>query len=183
MVSCKWCCLIVLALSLGTVTARADNPTFVTYEVNRTFVSPSFSALCGFEIDITQVGTLKGTVFYDPAGAMIIKEIDTQPGFTETVSSPFSGKSFTFPFATAFRMDYPNGATPGSPAIVTATGLTDKVPGIPADAGTVTYGQGTVLFVDPSGAPIVDFGAPTEFHGSLVDPATAIAALCAALAP
>ena len=183
MPSFKLRCLIVLALTLRTGTVWADSPTFVTYEVNRTFVSPSFSAFCGFEIDITQIGTLKGTVFYDPAGTMIIKEIDTQPGFTVKVSSPSSGKSFSFPFATVFRFDYPNGATPGNRAIVMATGLLDKVPGVPADAGTVTYGNGTVLFIDQSGAPIVDFGVPTVFSGSAVDPATAIAALCAALAP
>lgn len=128
-------------------------PTFVTYEVNQTFVSPLYSALCGFKVEITQIGTLKGTVFYDPAGTRIIKEIDTQPGFSVKVSSPASGKSFSFPFATVFRFDYPNGAAPGSPAIVTATGLLDKVPGIPADAGIVTYGNGRVLFIDPKGAP------------------------------
>ena len=183
MLSSKLSCLIVLVLTFGAGTAWADSPTFVTYDINQMFVSPSFSALCGFEIDITQIGTLKGTVFYDPAGTMIIKEIDTQPRFTVKVSSPSSGKSFSFPFATAFRFDYPNGATPGSRAIVTANGLIDKVPGAPADAGAVTYGNGTVLFIDPSGAPIVDFGAPTAFNGSAVDPAAAIAALCAALAP
>ena len=176
-------CLIVLVLTLGAGTARADSPTFVSFEVNRTFVSPSFSAACGFEIRVTQTGTVKGTVFYDPSGTRIIKEIDTQPGFIVTVSSPSSGKSFSFPFATAFRFDYPNGTTPGSRAIVTASGLLDKVPGTPADAGTVTYGNGTVLFVDQNGVPIVDFGAPTAFRGSAVDPTAAIAALCTALAP
>lgn len=160
-----------------------SSPTFVTYEVNQTFVSPLYSASCGFEVDITQVGTLKGAVFFDQAGTTIIREIDTQPGFAVKVSSPASGRSFSFPFATVFRFDYPDGATPGSRAIVTATGLIDKVPGIPADAGAVTYGNGRVLFIDPKGAPIVDFGPPTAFSGSSVDPATAIAALRAALAP
>ena len=63
-------------------------PTFVTYEVNQTFVSPLYSALCGFEVEITQTGTLKGTVFYDPAGTTIIKEIDTQPGFAVKAAHP-----------------------------------------------------------------------------------------------
>ena len=40
-------CLIVPVLTLGAGTARADSPTFVSFEVNRTFVSPSFSAACG----------------------------------------------------------------------------------------------------------------------------------------
>jgi hypothetical protein len=94
-----------------------------------------------------------------------------------------SGKSFTFPFATTFHFDYPNGTAPGSPAVVTTRGLIDKVPGIPADAGVVTYANAKVLFVDSSGVPIVDFGPPTAFNGKVNDPAAAIAALCAALAP
>ena len=176
-------CFMIGVLALGAGMVRADAPTFVTFELNRTFVSPSFSAACGFEVDVTQVGQLKGTVFHDQTGAQIIREIDTQPGFSLTLSSPASGKSFSFPFATAFHFDYPNGTTPGSLAVVTARGLFDKVPGIPADAGVVSYSRGTVLFVDPGGVPIVDFGAPTAFHGRENDPAAAIAALCSALAP
>lgn len=175
-------CFMIGVLALGAGVVRADSPTFVTFEVNRTFVSQSFSAACGFEVDITQVGQVKGTVFHDPTGATIIREIDTQPGFTVTLSSPASGKSVSFPFATAFHFDYLNGTAPGSLAVVTARGLFDKVPGIPADAGVVTYGHGTVLFVE-GGVPIVDFGTPTAFNGKENDPAAAIATLCAALAP
>ena len=178
----KQCLAAVLTLTLGAGMARSDSPTFVTIPLHRTFVSPSFSAFCGSEVDITQIGTLKATVFVDASGTQIIREIDTQPGFTLTVSSPVTGKSFSFPFATAFHFDYPSGTTPGSPAVVTARGLFDKVPGIAADAGTVSYGNATVLFLD-SGVPIVDFGAPTAVNGRVNDPVAAIAALCAALAP
>src|SRR5262245_3951766 len=126
---------------------------------------------------------LYATVFYDASEAQIIREIDTQPVFTVKVSSPVSGKSFSFPFATAFRFDYSGGTTPGSHVVVTASGLVDKVPGIPADAGLVTFGNATVLFIDPNGVPIVEFGAPTAIKGKATDPAAALAALCAALAP
>jgi len=153
------------------------------YQVQQTFASPSFSAACGFEVDITQSGPVKATVFYDSHGAGIIRELDTQPGFTYTLSSPQSHKSFSFPFGTAFHVDYTNGATAGSTAVVTATGLVDKVPGVPADAGSVTYGNAKVMFLNPDGVPIVDFGAPTAIKGRANDPAAAIAALCAALAP
>src|SRR5262245_2405504 len=106
MTSLKRCFLMGVMMALGAGIARPDSPRFVTYQLDRTFVSPSFSAFCGFQVDITQVGPLKATVFYDASGAQIIREIDTQPGFTVKVSSPVSGKSFSFPFATAFRFDY-----------------------------------------------------------------------------
>ena len=166
---------------LGT-TSRAALPMFFTAEVNRTFVSPFFTAACGFEVSITEIGTFKATVFADQAGE-IMGELDTQPGFVITYSSAETGKQLSFPFSTVFHYEFPNGAEPGAPAIVTAVGLVDQVPGIPADAGRVIYGNATVLFVTPDGVPIVDFGEPTAFTGHLNDLATIAEAGCAALAP
>jgi hypothetical protein len=54
---------LMLALRAGVV--HSDSPTFVTIQLNRTFISPSFSASCGFEVDITQVVVLKGVVFHE----------------------------------------------------------------------------------------------------------------------
>jgi len=164
------------------VPVSATNPIFLTIAVNDTFVSPSFTAACGFEVSITEVGILKAKVFADDAGS-IVREIDTQPGFVTEFSSSESGKSFAYPFSTVFHFDYVNGTTPGVPVLVTATGLMDKVPGMSADAGRVTYGSATVLFVDPSGVPIVDFGEPTAINGRANDLGALVAAGCAALAP
>jgi len=56
-----------------------------------------------------------------------------------------------------FADNYAGGVQPGSPAVVTATGLGDKIPGIPADAGIVTFGRGrslagrVILGVDQAG--------------------------------
>ena len=175
-------CIVGILLVAGFGTTMADAPRIVTFQVSQTFVSHSFSAFCGFEVVTSHTGPAKGILFYDRSGAAIIREIDTQPGFVVTVSSPASGRSFTFPFATRFHFDYPIGATPGAPAVVTAYGLFDKVPGIPADAGSVTYGNAKVLFLR-DGVPIVDFGPPTAINGKENDLATAIAALCSALAP
>jgi hypothetical protein len=175
--------VFITAFLLG-VASRADatTPTFVTIQVNRTFVSPFFSAACGFAVTITEIGTLKATVFTDATGA-ILAETDTQPGYVIMYSSIQTGKAFAYPFSTVLHFDYPNGTTPGAPVLLVATGLADKVPGVPADAGLVTYGNATMLFVDPSGVPIVDFGPPTAFNGNVNNPLTAIAAGCAALAP
>jgi hypothetical protein len=161
---------------------EAAPPTFFEADVNRTVVSPVFTAACGFEVSVTEVGTVKATVFASGDG-VIVSEIDTQPGYEITFSSSASGKEFSFPFATAFHYEFPDGATAGSPAIVTATGLLDKVPGISAESGRVIYGDATVLFVDANGVPIVDFGAPTFFTGHVNDLFTLVEAGCAALAP
>ena len=174
-------CLTLAVLVVGSA-VRANPPTFFTAVVNRTFISPFFTAACGFEVSISEVGTVKATVLSDQSGE-IVSEIDTQPGFVVTYSSSASGKEFFFPFATAFHYDFPSGVTAGSPAIVIATGLVDNVPGLPADAGRVVYGDATVLFVAPGGIPIVDYGAPTAFSGDANDFGAIVEAGCAALAP
>jgi len=183
MISWREGVLVATVLTLGAGTARSDSPTFVTYQIDTTFVSPSFSAFCGFEVDITEVGPAKAKVFYDRNGTRIVREVDTQPGFTMTLSSPARGKSFSFPFGTTFHFEYPNGVTPGSPCVVTVSGLGYKVPGIPAEAGVVTYGNAKIMFLNPDGVPIVDFGPATAVNGHVIDPIAAIGALCSALAP
>jgi hypothetical protein len=161
--------------------ASASAPTRVAFFVDRTVPSPFFTSACGFDVSITLTGVFTGTVFYDQSGA-IAREVDTQPGAKESASSTTTGKSFSFPFSTVFHYEYPNGTAPGSQAIVTATGLADKVPGIPADAGRVVFDHATVLFVDTNGIPIVDFGAPSSTHGHSNSAAAATAAVCSALA-
>ena len=79
--------------------------------------------------------------------------------------------------------NYPNGTTPGSKAVVTMTGLGDKVPGIPADAGWIVFADATVLFVNSSGIPIVDFGPQSSSNGHSNSTTTLVTAICSALAP
>jgi hypothetical protein len=172
--------LVVAILALS-ITTDAAQPTFFWAEVDRTAVSPFFTAACGFEVSVTQIGTVKASVFTDQTGT-IISEIDTQPGFVVTYSSGESGKELSFPFSTIFHYEFPNGTDPGAPVVVTATGLIDKVPGLAADSGVVIYGNATLLFVD-NGVPIVDYGAPTAFVGHANDLSAIVTAGCAALAP
>ena len=163
-------------------TASAVKPTRISIPVDNTAPSPLLTSACGFDVSITQVGTLKATVFHDQSGA-IIREIDTQPGTRLILSSSTTGKSFSFPFSSTFRTEFPNGTTPGSEAVVTVTGLGDKVPGISADAGRIVFGNATVLFVNSSGIPIVDFGSQTLSNGRSNDATTLVTAICSALAP
>jgi hypothetical protein len=162
--------------------ASAAQPSFFSASIDRTIASPFYSAACGFEVDVTTTGTVKGVALTDADGS-VIREIDTQPGARITFSSPATAGSFSFPWATTYTYRYIEGTDPGDHAIVTANGLAGKVPGIGADAGVITFGDAVVLFVDPSsGFPIVDFGAPTGFSGHVNEPLAEIAAGCAVLA-
>ncbi len=173
---------VVVVGSWG-ASAAATQPLIVSFQLDRTFVSPFYSAACGFEVSITYAGVSKGSLYYDRTGA-ILRELDAQPSATITVSSTASGRSFSFPLEAVYQYQYPNGTSPGASATVTAFGLSDKVPGIPSSAGALTYGNATVLFVDgTSGFPIVDFGPPTSVSGHWNGPAAVIAAGCAALSP
>ena len=163
-------------------TASAAEPTRISIPIDSTAPSPLLTSACGFDVSITQVGTLKATVFHDQSGA-IIREIDTQPGTQLILSSSTTGKSFSFPFSSTFRIEYPNGTTPGSEAVVTVTGLGDKVPGIPADAGQIVFANATVLFVNSSRVPIVDFGPQSSSSGHSNTDTTLVTAICSALAP
>lgn len=162
-------------------TASGSGPTFVSFPINHPSPIPALTPVCGFDVSLTVAGTYKATVFYDQSG-MVVRELETQPDTQLIWSSPTTGKSFAYPFSAVFRTEYPNGTTPGSPAVATMTGLGDKAPGIPADAGRLVFDHATVVFVNPDGVPIVDYGLPTSSHGHTNDRDALYAALCGALA-
>jgi hypothetical protein len=173
------CCLIG-SLLVFAPNALAAAPVRESIPVAVTFQSPLYTAACGFPVLVTQAGTLKATLFLDPS-ASIVHEVDTQPGYKITFSSPATGRSFTYDFAVTTHYEYTDGAAPGSLATVVSAGMVRKVPGIPPDAGRMTF-DGTVLFLDAGGVPIVDFGAPSMVSGHVNDVTASIAAGCAALA-
>jgi hypothetical protein len=153
-------------------------PERVSFSVDVERPSALWTSICGFPVSLTLRGEVSGTVFTDPSGDTIIAEIDTQPGTRRGFKS--ASGSFDFPFATAFHFEYPNGAEPGRPAIVTATGLGDKVPGISAEAGKLEFSDAVVVAVVQN-IPIVDFGLPTSGSGHLVDEVLFVKAVCSAL--
>jgi hypothetical protein len=172
---------VVMVGATGATAALAAGSQHVSFPVDYTLRSPYYSSFCGFDVMFTLSGTFRSTLIFNSSGA-VTSEIDTQPGTTETFSAPSSGKSFSFPFANILRTEYPGGAAPGSPAVAHGAGLAGKVPGLPADAGTVTFDDGTVLQILPGGVPLVDLGPVTGTTGHANDPAAIDAAICAALA-
>ena len=173
--------ILAAAMVLGATAgpAGAAPPLHVSEPVNFTFPLGYYTQLCGFTVWFTLAGQLDSKLFTDASGT-VVREVDTQPGTAQTFSSATS--SFSFPFASTLVTTYADGAYLDAPAVVTGNGLAGKVPGIPADAGTITY-QATVVDFSPQGVPITAFGGVTAMHGHSNDPAVADAAICAALAP
>jgi hypothetical protein len=160
--------------------AGGGGPTHFSEQVDFSFVSPYYTDLCGFDVSESLAGTLKATLFFDRSGT-VLRETDTQPGAVQTFSSATTGRSFSWPFASTLVTTYPNGTALGAPAVARGSGLAAKIPGVPADAGVVTFGQATVVGYQDD-VPVIDLGPITGQSGHSNDFATEDAAICAALA-
>jgi hypothetical protein len=174
--------LAVNAASLAVpVGADAVPPRIITTNVDVSVVDSYFTQLCGSEVRFFNVGTFNTKLFADGTGD-IVQEIDTFADAKAGWSSPASGRSIVFPATATLVTEYPNGTELGAAAIVTGTGISAKVPGIPADAGRAVF-AGRVVLIDPDGVPIVAFDQLLSIKGHGSDPATFEAAVCAALSP
>jgi hypothetical protein len=169
------------ALAVGVGPAGATAPRIATTSVNVSFPDGYYTGFCGFAVNFFNVGTFDTKLYSDQAGT-IVREIDTSPHDRVGWSSPDTAKTVVFPNAAQLTTDYPQGIAVGSPATVTGSGLTAKIPGLPADAGIAVF-AGHVAFVDTDGVPIVAFDQFISNRGHANDPAAFDAALCAALAP
>ena len=119
----------------------------------------------------------------DQRTGAIVRELDIQPNTRFTWSSPTTGRSFSYPYATAYHYRYAAGTEPGAPVVVRQSGLEYRTPRLRAVAGRTDYGNAFMLFVTDDGVPIVDFGEPTSRTSRDLDGALNDAAICAALAP
>jgi hypothetical protein len=153
-------------------------PRTQTITANYSGVDPYFTQLCGVEVKFFNHGTFKAQLFFDNAGT-IVREIDTYPGDTAGWTSSASGRRIEWPNGAMLTMEYPNGTAVGSTAKVTGHGLSAKVPGIPADAGTAEFAGHVVDHQD--GVPIVAFDRLVKISGHSSDPTVFEAAVCAAL--
>jgi len=153
------------ALSLALVAeASANAPTRASFKVNDTFYVPFTSAYCGFDVYRTVSGTINVTLFQDENGTLV-RETDTAPDFKETFYAPSSGKTFSDPGSVTAHTTYDGGATIGSSATVTLTGLLQNAAG-PADAARLVL-RGVVVGIDPTGIPFVDASEFVSASGHL----------------
>jgi hypothetical protein len=148
-------------------------------------ISDSFTIpdLCAFPVTVTISGTASVTLWLNDSG-QVVRELDTAPGATMTLSG--NGNSFSFPSAVVARTDYgPAGATLGSSATVTLTGMFGHVPGyIASDAGQlIIIGATVVDFASEQGAqiPVTDGGDVQTQHGIFHDGNEIATAICSAL--
>jgi hypothetical protein len=161
--------------------AGAAAPRIFTTDVDVSFPDSYFTQLCGIDVQFFNVGTFNSKLFVDGSGT-VIQEIDTYPGDRVGWTSPDTGRSIEFPSPAALITTYPSGTSVSSPATVTGTGLSGKVPGLPADAGRAVF-AGHVAAIDSDGVPIVVFDQLLSINGHLNDQATFETAVCAALSP
>jgi hypothetical protein len=189
----RWIALagcLALLMTVGTVAAGAGavNPPRAVHLQNvidesESFQSDFFSDQCGFDVTITISRAIDVTLIYNDAG-LVVREIDTTPAGTVTFSSPYG--SFSFPSALTAIFTYPGGATLGSTANITFTGLSGHVPGFTAsNAGIEIVTNAVVVGFSPEGVPDAEPTDETSFttHGHSVSRDDFVSAICAALGP
>jgi hypothetical protein len=182
-------CLAVLVM-LGPVAAEAgaaNAPRAVhlqnVIDETESFQSDFLSDQCGFDVTITISRAIDVTLIYNDAG-LVVREIDTTPAGTVTFSSAYG--SFSFPSALTGIFTYLGGATLGSTANITFTGLSGHVPGFTAsNAGIEIVSNAVVVGFSPEGVPDVEATDETSFvtHGNSVSGEDFVSAVCAALGP
>jgi hypothetical protein len=175
-------CLVLSTLALSApASGLAANPIQIKgVPFSQEFV---FAAgdLCPFEVTGTLNGIFDVTLWTNDAG-LVVREHDTGPTMTETLSG--NGKAFSFSFSAFDRWtDYGTGAVLGSTASMKETGVLDKIPGLPATAGQLTFKGIVVDFLEIGGAevPLTAHLFDFSFHGQTNPDDAFAAAVCAAL--
>jgi hypothetical protein len=180
---------IVVALSALAVPATSSAQRAVhlqnAIDISTSFQSPLLSEACGFPVTVTVSGALDETLIYNDAG-LVVRQIENTPAATATFSSPYA--SFSFPEAATSVFTYPGGATLGSTANFTSSGLLrfGLVPGFGvSNAGIDIVANAVVVDFTPEGIPIVDFTDATIVisHGNRNSDEEIFSAICAALSP
>jgi hypothetical protein len=180
---------ITVALSALAVAATSSAQRAVhlnnVIDISNSFQSPLLSEACGFPVTVTLSGAVDETLIYNDAG-LVVRQIENTPAATATFSSPYG--SFSFPEALTSVYTYPGGATLGSTANYTSSGLLafGLVPGFGvSNAGIDIVANAVVVGFTPEGIPIVDFTESTVVisHGNRNSEEEIFAAICAALSP
>lgn len=173
--------VFVAATASAPLPAIAGQPTRLVDAFDVTFTSRFWSGQCGVPVTIRKVGTQATLLFRDAQG-MVVAEFDISPGFKTIVSSPTTGKSFTYTSPDPTRYLYPEGVYIGAPVTFRETGVGGfAAPGLPYAGPRWAFGE--VAFITPDGVPITDVTGTTESHGNGVTRDEAIAARCAFLNP
>jgi hypothetical protein len=175
---------IAVALLLPAGAATAAPTLRLSFPIDATFPADGLTALCGVPVWIHFEGEDQVTYFYDASGTQILRERDYSPGFKFTIYSPIeeggTGQTFTYPSSVQLHVDYPDGTTVGSQAIITVTGLSGfAAPGVAGAGRSVFEG---VVFDTSDGLPHLDWPtAVLSVVGSFNRDVDPLAARCAVL--
>jgi hypothetical protein len=174
---CMALTLGALILGSAALPAAAVKPIRIVQDFDFTVPAPNTSATCGFQVLRRIVGTFAINGF--TSDGAVVREIDGVHHSTITWYAPTQGTSYSYPFNAPARYYYPEGNDVGAPAVLTTTGLAEKVPGKPAAAGQAVF-LGVILEINSDGIPVVITDAePVKRTGS---EGPTVADRCAALA-
>jgi len=154
----------IVAACIGATGADAAGPEHLTIPIHDSFSAPFMSDACGVPVTITIEGTAQITVQRNSAG-LVVREHDVLTSFTAVFASPVelggTGLSFTNRSPGVVTFDYGSGASIGSTAVITLTGLLGPAAGS-GSAVSAGYQRltGTVFAFSPEGIPVVDFDGP-----------------------
>ena len=121
-----------LAAAVAATGAGAAAPEHYRVPIQDTFFAPFMSGACGVPVTITIEGTANVLLQRNDAG-LIVREHDVLSSFTAVFESPTelggTGRSFTNRSPGVATFDYGDGATIGSTAVITLTGLAGPAAG------------------------------------------------------
>jgi len=118
--------LVYIAVALGALAVPATSSAVRAVhlqdavDISNSFQSALLSGACGFPVTVTVSGALDETLIYNDAG-LVVRQIENTHAATATFSSPYG--SFSFPEAATSVYTYAGGATLGSTANFTSSGL------------------------------------------------------------
>src|SRR5262245_19615524 len=148
------CVVGIAGMVLAASTSAGNPPTRLTFTFDDTFQSVLLTNACGFPVFVHIEGTAAALVLYDATGT-IVREIDTQPGFTVEFAAPSTGKSFAYPAAGTFDQKYVNGTAIGSHVDVTQTGIFAGTGSGPPNAGRIEF-DAIIIDTSPGGLPVIE---------------------------
>jgi hypothetical protein len=144
-----------------------------------TFDDFYLSDACGTTV-VNTIDVRVLVIFFPAAHDAPAHEVDVFNG-SITYNSPDTGNSLTRPLSGSARTVYPEGTEPGSPALLTFTGVnTVSFSGVGPPGSGELVANGTILFLDEFGVPITTF-ATSDIVSMTGNYAATTAEVCAAL--
>ena len=114
-----WLITVVPALLLvGVAPAAAAGPVRISFNIDRTQISPRLTAECGFPVEVHQEGKRNGLFFLDDQGN-VKREILHDASFTNTWTNVNTGRSVTSTHPIVARTTY----APDGSSTVVVTGV------------------------------------------------------------